>query len=123
MAVLIRPRLRLVADPRQGLPPPLGAEPRYSEQDLADFRRDWQHDTDKRASEAQLSRFEGQLAGLKDNLRSIAREVVLEVFKEQRKEREQTTTANWTRREKIAAFIQTCTLIAIAILGAHSYFH
>jgi hypothetical protein len=115
--------LRVVGDASRPIPPPLGIEPRYSEQDVADFRRDWQHDAEKRSWESQLSRFEGQLTGFRDSMRSIAREVVLDVLKQERQEHEQAVAAKWTRREKVAAILQAVTFIVVALIGLRSLFH
>lgn len=66
---------------------PPSTEPIYSERDVLDFRLDWEAAKNREQTNAELSAIRGQLNGMPELVRGIARAVVLEVLNEQEKKR------------------------------------
>jgi hypothetical protein len=78
---------------------PLSDEPVYSEADFADMQARWAQQVKEREYTTQLAHLAGVVSALPDQMRTIARQVAVEVLAEQRKD---TESQRWTRAPVVA---------------------
>ena len=100
---------------------PPATDPIYSEKDMLDARLKWEEAQKEQRLNEKLSQIMGQLSSLPDTVRTIAKQVVLEVLAEQQKSQEaRNHTAAATRRSDLRFIVSALTGLIVVVVPIES---